>query len=171
MTAPGVAGFQWRMPVDVRFGAGCTSELAAQLGERSAVVMAFEPATTLGWRAQWTRDLGQRLRAWVELPDGLSSMARCREFAEQVWPVLAAEAGTGGGGINSIASPGAAARPRAVTVAVVVCSGSDPIARPSTSVRARFAERLPAVTSSGSAPRLGALADADFAAGVDDGSP
>jgi hypothetical protein len=94
MTAPGVAGFQWRMPVDVRFGAGCTSELAAQLGERSAVVMAFEPATTLGWRAQWTRDLGQRLRAWVEVPDGLSSMARCREFAEQVWPVLAAEPGT-----------------------------------------------------------------------------
>jgi phosphonate metabolism-associated iron-containing alcohol dehydrogenase len=55
--------------------------------------MAFEPATALGWRAQWTRDLGERLRAWVEVPDGLSSMARCREFAEQVWPVLAAEPG------------------------------------------------------------------------------
>lgn len=94
MTVSDAVGFQWRMPVDVRFGAGCTSELAERLGERSAVVMAFEPATALGWRARWTSDLGQRLRAWVEVPDGLSSMARCREFAEQVWPVLAAEPGT-----------------------------------------------------------------------------
>ena len=94
MTAPGVTGFQWRMPVDVRFGAGCASEIAGRLGERSAVVMAFEPATALGWRAQWTSDLGHRLRAWVEVPDGLSSMARCREFAKQVWPVLAAEPDT-----------------------------------------------------------------------------
>jgi len=94
MMASGVAGFQWRMPVDVRFGAGCASEIAGRLGERSAVVMAFEPATALGWRAQWTRELGQRLRAWIEVPDGLSSMARCREFAQQVWPVLAAEPGT-----------------------------------------------------------------------------
>jgi len=93
VTESGISGFQWRMPVDVRFGAGCVSELNGRLGDRSAVVMAFELATALGWRAQWTRDLGQRLRAWVEVPDGLSSMARCREFAEQVWPVLAAEPG------------------------------------------------------------------------------
>jgi phosphonate metabolism-associated iron-containing alcohol dehydrogenase len=94
VTVSGIAGFQWRMPVDVRFGAGCVSELNGRLGDRSAVVMAFEPATALGWRAQWTSDLGQRLRAWVEVPDGLSSMARCREFAEQVWPVLVAEPDT-----------------------------------------------------------------------------
>jgi phosphonate metabolism-associated iron-containing alcohol dehydrogenase len=94
VTESGIAGFQWRMPVDVRFGAGCVSELNGRLGDRSAVVMAFEPATALGWRAQWTSDLGQRLRAWVEVPDGLSSMARCREFAEQVWPVLVAEPDT-----------------------------------------------------------------------------
>ena len=94
MTASGVAGFQWRMPVDVRFGAGCISELAGRLGERSAVVMAFEPATALGWRAQWSAALGERLLAWTEVPDGLSSMARCREFAEQVWPALAANPGT-----------------------------------------------------------------------------
>lgn len=55
--------------------------------------MAFEPATALGWRAQWTAALGQRLRAWIEVPDGLSSMARCREFSEQVWPVLEANPG------------------------------------------------------------------------------
>ena len=94
MTAPGVASFQWRMPVDVRFGAGCAAELPDRLGERSALVMAFEPATALGWRAQWTAALGQRLRAWIEVPDGLSSMARCREFSEQVWPVLEANPGT-----------------------------------------------------------------------------
>lgn len=70
--------------------------------------MAFEPATALGWRAQWTAALGQRLRAWIEVPDGLYSMARCREFSEQVWPVLEANPGAvlialGGGATLDIA--------------------------------------------------------------------
>lgn len=94
MTASGMAGFQWRMPVEVRFGAGCVSELNERLGDRSAVVLAFEPATSLGWRAMWTGQLGERLRAWIEVPDGLSSMTRCREFSEQVWPLLAVDPGT-----------------------------------------------------------------------------
>ncbi|MFM8769932.1 MAG: hypothetical protein ACKOD9_19980, partial [Rubrivivax sp.] len=70
------------------------SELNERLGDRSAVVLAFEPATALGWRAMWTGQLGERLRAWIEVPDGLSSMTRCREFSEQVWPLLAVDPGT-----------------------------------------------------------------------------
>jgi phosphonate metabolism-associated iron-containing alcohol dehydrogenase len=81
--------FGWRMPVDVRFGAGCAEALPQELGERAAVVMAFEPATALGWRDRWTQALGSRLRDWVEVPDGLSSVARCRELSGRVWSALA----------------------------------------------------------------------------------
>ena len=83
------AVFDWRMPVDVRFGAGCADDVPYELGERAAVVMAFEPATALGWRDRWTKALGSRLRDWVEVPDGLSSVARCRELSGRVWSVLA----------------------------------------------------------------------------------
>jgi phosphonate metabolism-associated iron-containing alcohol dehydrogenase len=81
--------FGWRMPVDVRFGAGCAEAVPQELGERAAVVMAFEPATALGWRDRWTQALGSRLRDWVEVPDGLSSVARCRELSGRVWSALA----------------------------------------------------------------------------------
>lgn len=86
-------GFQWRMPVDVHFGTGSAFELIRRLGDGSALVMAFEAATALGWRARWSAELGSRLLSWVEVPDGLSSLARCREFSAQVWPVLAANPG------------------------------------------------------------------------------
>jgi phosphonate metabolism-associated iron-containing alcohol dehydrogenase len=88
------AVFDWRMPVDVRFGAGCADTIRQALGDRCAVVMAFEPATTLGLRQRWTRTLGARLLDWIVVPDGLSSMARCREFSAQVWPMLAARPGS-----------------------------------------------------------------------------
>ena len=102
------AVFDWRMPVDVRFGAGCADALPQELGERAAVVMAFEPATALGWRQRWTQALGDRLLQWIEVPDGLSSVARCREFSAQVWPLLAARPdsvliGLGGGTTLDIA--------------------------------------------------------------------
>ncbi len=87
------SGFDWRMPVEVHFGAHSAATLGERLGDGLAVVMAFEPASALGWRSQWTAALGDRLLAWVEVPDGLSSMARCRGFAAQVWPALAAYPG------------------------------------------------------------------------------
>lgn len=86
--------FGWRMPVDVRFGAGCADSIDQALGECCAVVLAFEPATALGWRLRWTQALGARLLQWIEVPDGLSSVARCREFSAQVWPLLAAHPGS-----------------------------------------------------------------------------
>lgn len=85
--------FGWRMPVDVHFGAGISANLGQALNDQCAVVVAFEPASTLGWRDLWAAELGTRLLAWVEVPDGLSSMSRCREFSQQVWPVLAAHPG------------------------------------------------------------------------------
>lgn len=90
----GPAGFDWQMPVAVRFGAGCADTVAEALGPRRALVMGFTPATALGWRAAWQARLGERLADWVEVDDGLSSLARCRELSARVWPVLAREPGT-----------------------------------------------------------------------------
>ena len=66
--------FSWRMPVNVRFGAGCSDGLGEALGQRSALVMAFEPATRLGLEAQWRAELGDLLVDWVTVPEGLSSL-------------------------------------------------------------------------------------------------
>jgi phosphonate metabolism-associated iron-containing alcohol dehydrogenase len=90
----GPAGFDWQMPVAVRFGAGCADTVAEALGPRRALVMGFTPATALGWRAAWQARLGERLADWVEVDDGLSSLARCRGLSARVWPVLAREPGT-----------------------------------------------------------------------------
>lgn len=122
------ASIGWHMPVEVRFGPGCAAALADQLGPDRAVVMAFEPATALGWRSQWSASLGTRLLAWVEVPDGLSSMARCRAFAQEVWPHLEAHPGTvlialGGGTTLDIAKV-LRCRPRGATHP----QGFDPVA-------------------------------------------
>lgn len=82
--------FRWQMPVAVQFGAGCVRDLFRHLGDRTAIVMALDTATRLGWREQWTGELGSRLQSWSEVPDGLSSISRCEEFSQQVWPALAA---------------------------------------------------------------------------------
>ena len=84
--------FGWHLPVDLRFGAGCSDELAAALGERSALVLAFAPAETLGLRSRWTAALGARLRGWLSVPDGLSSIHRARHLAAEAWPLM--DAGT-----------------------------------------------------------------------------
>lgn len=80
--------FDWHLPVAVRFGAGCSDGLAAALGDRPAVVLAFEPARALGLFARWKAQWGSRLRAWVDVPDGLASLALGRELATEVWPAL-----------------------------------------------------------------------------------
>lgn len=100
--------FDWRMPVEVRFGAGCTDQIVPALEHRQAVVLAFEPATALGLRQHWSEALGPRLLDWIEVPDGLSSLARCRAFSAQVWPLLqvhpdAVLIGLGGGTTLDIA--------------------------------------------------------------------
>ncbi len=84
-------GFGWHMPVAVRFGAGCVEALPGELGGRRVVVLGFTPATALGWRARWQALLGGQLIDWIEVDDGLSSLARCREIAAHVWPLLERE--------------------------------------------------------------------------------
>jgi phosphonate metabolism-associated iron-containing alcohol dehydrogenase len=79
------------MPVAVRFGAGCVEALPGELGGRRVVVLGFTPATALGWRARWQALLGGQLIDWIEVDDGLSSLARCREIAAHVWPLLERE--------------------------------------------------------------------------------
>lgn len=94
--------FDWRLPVALSFGAGCSSAIGEHLAGRTAVVLAFEPAAALGLKAAWAARLGSALRGWVTVPEGLCSLALARELAATVWPLLALEPdpvllGAGGG--------------------------------------------------------------------------
>ena len=83
-----IAPFRWHLPVDLHFGVGCSDALAGALGDREAVVLAYEPAESLGVRVRWQAALGGKLRRWVVAVDGLSSIGRSRELAAEVWPHL-----------------------------------------------------------------------------------
>ncbi len=85
--------FNWNMPVAVSFGCGSADRLDALLGERQAIVLAFAPARAMGLEARWRSSLGPRMIDWVDVADGLSSIARAREVAARVWPQLAAHPG------------------------------------------------------------------------------
>jgi alcohol dehydrogenase len=103
-----VAKFDWRMPVQLHFGSGCSQGLADELDDRSVVVLAFEPAEALGLRAAWTQALGRRLLAWLAVPEGLSTLALARALAARVWPLLAGRpdtvlVGLGGGSVLDLA--------------------------------------------------------------------
>ncbi|MBL8328793.1 MAG: iron-containing alcohol dehydrogenase [Rubrivivax sp.] len=101
-------GFDWRMPVQLRFGSGCSQALAAELSERGTLVLAFEPAEALGLKAAWLQALGPRVQAWLTVPDGLSTLALARALAARVWPLLADRpdtvlVGLGGGSVLDLA--------------------------------------------------------------------
>jgi phosphonate metabolism-associated iron-containing alcohol dehydrogenase len=82
--------FEWHMPVAVSFGVGASDHLAEALGERAALVLAFAPARGLGLRERWQAQLGARLLDWIDVADGLGTLARARELARRAWPQLAA---------------------------------------------------------------------------------
>jgi phosphonate metabolism-associated iron-containing alcohol dehydrogenase len=84
-----LASFVWKQPVQVRFGAGAAAAVAAELGARPALVLAFAPARALGIADDWITALGDRLIAWIDVADGLSTLARAAQLAEEVWPLLA----------------------------------------------------------------------------------
>ena len=98
----GATTFVWKQPVEIRFGCGAQAAVAAELGARPAVVLAFAPARELGVADEWIIALGHRLIAWIDVADGLSSLARAVRLAGQVWPLLEAHPdavliGLGGG--------------------------------------------------------------------------
>ncbi len=100
--------FNWHMPVQLRFGSGCSQALADALGGHHALVLAFEPAAALGLREAWGAALGHRLVDWVTVPEGLSSLALIRTLAARVWPLLEAHpdavlVGLGGGSTLDVA--------------------------------------------------------------------
>jgi phosphonate metabolism-associated iron-containing alcohol dehydrogenase len=101
MTAD-LPGFNWHLPVQVRFGEGCSRDIPEALQGRPAVVLAFTGTVADELHHAWAQALGTRLLAWVTVTDGLSSVARCRELAARVWPLLQREPqavliGVGGG--------------------------------------------------------------------------
>lgn len=79
----------WQLPVTLRFGPGALAAVAAELGGRPCVVLALEPAQALGWRDTWSAALGPSLRAWVPVPEGLSTLSLARQLSATVWPLLA----------------------------------------------------------------------------------
>jgi phosphonate metabolism-associated iron-containing alcohol dehydrogenase len=100
--------FAWQMPVQLRFGSGCTRGLASELGDRPVLVLAFEPAAALGLQAAWTQAIGSRLHAWIPVPEGLSTLSLARSLAARVWPLLVAQPNAvllalGGGSVLDIA--------------------------------------------------------------------
>jgi len=100
--------FDWRMPVQLRFGSGCSNALAAELDGRNAVVLAFAPAAALGLQANWKQALGAQLRDWITVPDGLSTLTLARSLSAQLWPLLAQApdtvvVGLGGGSVLDLA--------------------------------------------------------------------
>lgn len=84
------AAFVWQMPVQVHFGVGCSERVFDQLGGRSAMVLAFEPAAALGLQDRWQARLGAQLLRWVQVPEGLPTLAMAQALAEPVWSALKA---------------------------------------------------------------------------------
>jgi phosphonate metabolism-associated iron-containing alcohol dehydrogenase len=96
--------FDWRMPVAIHFGAGAIESIAARLGARCAVVLAYPGAEALGLRRAFERALGSRLLHWHACADGLSTVSRIRDDAQAAWPLLerdrnAVLIGLGGGSV------------------------------------------------------------------------
>jgi alcohol dehydrogenase len=83
------ARFAWHQPVQIRFGAGCLDEVGPALGERPVIVLAFSPSRALGLKLRLTGAWGDRLAAWIDVPEGLSTLALARELAAVLWPIAA----------------------------------------------------------------------------------
>lgn len=82
--------FGWNMPVDIHFGSGISQRIAADLGGRRCVVLAFDQAFELGLQSSWTRQLGSQLLGWLPVPCGPAMLAGARQLAQQLWPLLRA---------------------------------------------------------------------------------
>lgn len=100
--------YGWSLPVAVQFGAGSAEQSAESLHGRRVVVLAYAGATTHERSARFARAASDALVDWVEVPNGLSTMALGRDLADRVWPSLARHpdtvlVGIGGGSVMDVA--------------------------------------------------------------------
>ncbi len=107
-SSPHLNTFNWSLPVAVRFGLHAADEAAQQLQGRPLVVLAFPGARAHEVVDRFSREVSDTLLAWVEVPDGLSTMALGRHIAQRVWPILerspkAVLVGLGGGSVMDLA--------------------------------------------------------------------
>lgn len=101
-------GFAWNLPVAVQFGVGCAEQAMETLQGRRALVLTYSKSLMHESVARLARAASDALVDWIEVPDGLSTMALGRRMAERVWPTLAADPkcvliGLGGGSVMDVA--------------------------------------------------------------------
>jgi alcohol dehydrogenase len=100
--------YGWNLPVSIQFGLGMAERAAQSLQGRRVVVVAYAGATGHECAARLSRELCDSLIDWIEVPDGLSTMALGRTMALRVWPALARDPqsvllGLGGGSVMDVA--------------------------------------------------------------------
>lgn len=107
-STPHLKAYGWGLPVAVHFGVGSAEQAAEALQGRRVVVMAYAGALSHERSARFGRAVSDALVDWIEVPDGLSTMALGRNLAERVWPSLARHpdtvlVGLGGGSVMDVA--------------------------------------------------------------------
>ncbi len=100
--------YGWNLPVAIKFGVGMADHAAQALHGRRVVVLAYAGATRHEHVARLSRTLCDSLIDWLEVPEGLSTMALGRTVASKVWPALARDRqsvllGLGGGSVMDVA--------------------------------------------------------------------
>lgn len=110
MVAPSahLSSFSWSLAVAVRFGVHAADEAAQQLQGRPLVVLTFPGSRRNEAIDRFSRDVSDTLLAWMEVPDGLSTMALGRVMAQRIWPIMEANpqavlVGLGGGSVMDVA--------------------------------------------------------------------
>ncbi len=100
--------YGWNLPVALQFGLGVAERAAQSLQGRRVVVMTYVGATRHEYAARLSRELCDSLIDWIEVPNGLSTMALGRAMALKVWPALSRDPqsvllGLGGGSVMDVA--------------------------------------------------------------------
>lgn len=108
LNAESLPGFNWHLPVAIRFGTHAADEAAQHLQGRRVMVMTFSGSRAGPVVDRFSRELADGLIDWIEIPDGLSTLALGRQVARRAWPVLhdnpeAVVVGLGGGSVMDIA--------------------------------------------------------------------
>lgn len=100
--------YAWSLPVTIEFGPGVAEQAAETLLGRRVVVLAFEQAMQHAPVARIGRAVSDALLDWIEVPNGLSTLALGRSLADRVWPALSRHpdsvlVGLGGGSVMDVA--------------------------------------------------------------------